>query len=943
MNATGPNGPIGMDASHSDGFEGVSFSWDDGVVDEGSYESEENNSDSDWLGGGHLLSDDDDEEITSIKKIRLVRRKIKNSTVSAADLEAPVAVGSEQLNEVDVNEAYGNEVDVNETDGNEEARDEQQENGPNENETDLVDVGSYETDSDGDVISKKSGQVYFDSSTAHPRFELGMIFENSQQFKEALYAYAVGNRFDFKFVFNKKEKVRVVCKGKACPFVVHASRDKSDGCFKVKTLVTDHNCSVTFKNSRANFKFVGKHFISKLRILPTLRSCEMIKLGREELNVELNKKLCFRARKWDLEKIRGSVVHEFHRLWDYVNTLRAADVRGTFDLVVERPNATDIPKFRRIYVCFSALREGFKLYCRPVIGLDGCFLKGSFKGEILSAVGRDCNNQIFPIAWAVVEVENRETWAWFLNNLQCDIGFGDGDGCTLLSDMQKGLLEEVPLCFPKIEHRFCARHMYANWRKVHKGGDMQMLFWKCCKATTQSEFAKYANRIGKLKGKAYDDLMEKNPIHWSKAFFSTSSKCDAVDNNFSEAFNSAIIGARFKSIISMLEDIRQYVMNRIVEHKKKKYVIGLYKKQKYQELYSVVMPTVASEKFWKDCGMGQIDPPLHRKMPGRPKHKRRREEGGVRGRTKLRKLGSKLSCRLCGGIGHNVENDGPSPTPSVPPSSQASYVPPSSQIPSPPSSQTSDVPPQSAPQSTPTMVFMPTPYIQQLSELDCSSPAITLPVNQNKGTSTLGRPSQVLLSRPHTRSFTKPTSQPTSTTATSPVAAPVLLARPHTSLIACEGLVLLEKGVVGGVVQVKQLQGLRRKRCCSIQERMMSTKILQHWCTRGQLGENDKGFTYPSLHVDFLASCPCMWEDFLGSRDATAYWSAEQTKCRKDKAAKIFCCSHGTLAGIVPHVKGIFPYSVRAQNPRTSPIKGTLKELIKRAWKKRERRKGEER
>ncbi|KAL4342457.1 hypothetical protein GQ457_08G027820 [Hibiscus cannabinus] len=73
-----------------------------------------------------------------------------------------------------------------------------------------------------------------------------------------------------------------------------------------------------------------------------------------------------------------------------------------------------------------------------------------------------------------------------------------------------------------------------------------------------------------------------------------------------------------------------------------------------------------------------------------------------------------------------------------------------------------------------------------------------------------------------------------------------------------------------------------------------------------------------------------MWEDIPGSRDATAYWSAEQTKCRKDKAAKIFCCSHGTPAGIVPHVKGIFPYSVRAQNPRTTPTKGTLKELKRR-------------
>ncbi|KAL4385984.1 hypothetical protein GQ457_09G018590 [Hibiscus cannabinus] len=82
-----------------------------------------------------------------------------------------------------------------------------------------------------------------------------------------------------------------------------------------------------------------------------------------------------------------------------------------------------------------------------------------------------------------------------------------------------------------------------------------------------------------------------------------------------------------------------------------------------------------------------------------------------------------------------------------------------------------------------------------------------------------------------------------------------------------------------------------------------------------------------------------MWEDFPGRRDATAYCSAEKTKCRKDKSAKIFCCSHGTPAGIVPNVKGIFPYSVRAQNSRTSLIKGTLKELMKRAWKKKREKK----
>ncbi|KAK8586028.1 hypothetical protein V6N13_130554 [Hibiscus sabdariffa] len=128
-----------------------------------------------------------------------------------------------------------------------------------------------------------------------------------------------------------------------------------------------------------------------------------------------------------------------------------------------------------------------------------------------------------------------------------------------------------------------------------------------------------------------------------------------------------------------------------------------------------------------------------------------------------------------------VENHGPSPTPFAPPSFQTSHVPPSSQISSPSSSQTSHVPPSSqipyAPQSAPTMVFMPTPSIQQLSELDSSSTTVAVPVNKNKGTSNmrehLGRPSQVLLSRPHTRSFTKPLSQPTSTTTTPLVVVPL--------------------------------------------------------------------------------------------------------------------------------------------------------------------------
>ncbi|KAL4272493.1 hypothetical protein GQ457_13G012320 [Hibiscus cannabinus] len=602
------SGPNGLNASDGDTNSGLNA--DDGpsnkIAGDNNYETDGDNSGSDWLGGESFLSDDEDEEIVSIKnKNKAVKRKIKSKTILEEDLEHAV------FNDVFGEDGLG-------------AADTLREDSEGDSSTEYLessDAGSYETDSEGNFVVKKSNN--------------------------------------------------------------------------------------------------------------------MIKLAREELSVEINKDCCQKAKKWALEQIRGSVVHEFNMLFDYMYVLRSADPNGNFELMVERPTVDEKPKFRRLYVCFSALKEAFKKYCRQVISLDGCFLKGSFQGEILSAVGRDNNDQIFPIAWAVVEVENRDTWAWFLNNIRMDLELENGEKVTLISDMQKGLLEEVPLCLPNVEHRFCARHMYANWRKKHKGGDLQMLFWSCCKATTQPQFNQIVARIGELKKKAYDDLMLKDPIHWSKAFFSSRSKCDAVDNNFSEAFNSAILGARFKSVISLFEDIRHYVMHRLVEHKRKSlnwkgelcpriekkleknkanssfchviwngadgyevlcnqetfvvdvkgwkctcrgwdltgipcshavcvilyreeklenYVLDSYKKHVYHELYNAVIPTIPSEKFWENTQMGSVDPPLKIKFPGRPKLKRRREEGEVKNRNKnkLSKRGMKMSCRLCGLTGHNI-------------------------------------------------------------------------------------------------------------------------------------------------------------------------------------------------------------------------------------------------------------------------------------------------
>jgi len=127
----------------------------------------------------------------------------------------------------------------------------------------------------------------------------------------------------------------------------------------------------------------------------------------------------------------------------------------------------------------------------------------------------------------------------------------------------QGLLSIVSTLFPFAEHRMCARHIYANWRKKHRLQEYQKRFWKIAKAPNEQLFKHYKSKLAAKTPRGWQDLEKTNPIHWSRAWFRLGSNCESVDNNMSESFNSWIIESRFKPIITILEDIRIQVTRRI--------------------------------------------------------------------------------------------------------------------------------------------------------------------------------------------------------------------------------------------------------------------------------------------------------------------------------------------------------------------------------------------
>jgi predicted ATP-grasp superfamily ATP-dependent carboligase len=65
----------------------------------------------------------------------------------------------------------------------------------------------------------------------------------------------------------------------------------------------------------------------------------------------------------------------------------------------------------------------------------------------LAAVGRDPNDNIYPIAMAVVEAENKDKWSWFLETLVDDLGLNGSNGWTFISTNRPALhMSETFIC-----------------------------------------------------------------------------------------------------------------------------------------------------------------------------------------------------------------------------------------------------------------------------------------------------------------------------------------------------------------------------------------------------------------------------------------------------------------------------------------------------------------
>ncbi|XP_023758853.1 uncharacterized protein LOC111907317 [Lactuca sativa] len=244
---------------------------------------------------------------------------------------------------------------------------------------------------------------------------LGMRFSDRYELKQMLTNYVVFKGYALWYEKNDSTRLLVRCcknkEGKAaCPFRLWATPMSSEYSFQIKSLIDEHNCCRQVNlGSIVTYRWIGKMLTNDILEKPRISYRNMVALVKKNFGLHVSVGQCRNAKSFALDEISGSLVGHYEKLWDYGAELLRSNSGSTVSIKVN-PMPDSTAYFKRMYVCLKGVKDGWIEGCRRVIGVDGCFLKGISRGELLEAVGRDSNNQMYPLAWAVVSVENKETW-----------------------------------------------------------------------------------------------------------------------------------------------------------------------------------------------------------------------------------------------------------------------------------------------------------------------------------------------------------------------------------------------------------------------------------------------------------------------------------------------------------------------------------------------------
>ena len=306
------------------------------------------------------------------------------------------------------------------------------------------------------------------------------------------------------FIVSHADRTRYIlaCRNTICKFTIRISVLKGS---KISvTRYTPHTCSPIIHQNFRSAHSVAYLLERNRSAVADNREIQPAQIQSNELlqfaNSGVSYQQAWRVREALREEIEGDEIGGFRKFRGLIDLWREGDEKnhGILDTVDGQ--------FYRCFIAPAATSAAF-ISCRPFIALDGCHTKARFRMTLLVACTLDGNNEILPLAWGVVPIEDSENWIWFLKHMKHAFQELDTKGTVIISDHDKGLLSAVQEVLPHVNHSYCSQHLADNVQK-HYGFACRNLFWGAAYAYTEHGFQEGMKKVREENQEAYDYLNE---------------------------------------------------------------------------------------------------------------------------------------------------------------------------------------------------------------------------------------------------------------------------------------------------------------------------------------------------------------------------------------------------------------------------------------------------
>ncbi|XP_038896223.1 uncharacterized protein LOC120084500 [Benincasa hispida] len=200
--------------------------------------------------------------------------------------------------------------------------------------------------------------------------------------------------------------------------------------FKITKYCSSHTCSIGILNHdhrQATATVVGQLIKDKFTGIGCIyKPCHIVEDMMRDDGVNISYDKAWRAREAAYDLTRGTPKYSYSILHAYGEAQKIENSGIVFEIELE-----DEVHFKYMFMALGPCIRGFAS-CRPCITVDGSHLKGKYKGTMLVAVSMDGNNQLYPLAYAIIDNETDRSWKWFMSNLKCSIG--EPDNLVSVSD-----------------------------------------------------------------------------------------------------------------------------------------------------------------------------------------------------------------------------------------------------------------------------------------------------------------------------------------------------------------------------------------------------------------------------------------------------------------------------------------------------------------------------